>query len=178
MTLGVDKMVVTLGVDAYFDNLEADKLLLNELFENDELLLLWNGLSEDDKAKVIIKGTRRIDSNMIYRGIKIESNDISRLQWPRLLNNIKVECPTDVKLAILLNELTIIRNKNISSSESMKEYEALKLAGIKTYTVNKASITFSDSGSTSGNTSGYVDGLKNNEIDEEIYDVYLKQWTY
>lgn len=152
-------MELIVDINSYVGLHEADELVENELLDTSDEYIAWNSLSEANKIKLIIRGTRIIDS-IPFRGVKYNISRVGELQWPRLINNEFIVCPLEVKLAVLLQALRDYTNSN-------KQENKLQELGVKSYSINKASITFSDK--------------NNNKLDNGIYnDIYyniLKKWV-
>lgn len=152
-------MMLAVGVNSYMSLEEADAIIENELLDSDEEYTVWNSLSDKNKEKLIVRGTHTVDA-IPFRGVKYNINKVGELQWPRLINNEFIVCPLEVKLAVLLQALRDYTN-------SSKQENKLQELGVKSYSINKASITFSDK--------------NNNKLDNGIYnDIYyniLKKWV-
>lgn len=153
-------MELTVGVNSYMDLDEAKALLDEELFSDDEELLLWNTLGDDDKTKLIIKGTRLIDK-LPFRGVRNTLYKTDVLSWPRIINYELVECPRDVKLGLLRQTLKDKINRSKHESKLIE-------MGVTSYKVSEASISFGDK-----NISKLSNGIYT-----EIYDEYLHGWIY
>lgn len=153
-------MELAVGKNSYMTLEEADTLLNEELFSDDEELEAWNNLAEEDKTKLIIKGTREVD-HLPFLGIKYNIDSVQPLQWPRVLNNQTVECPREVKLGLLKQTLRSKINKG------KKESKLLEM-GVKEYKIKDASISFSDKNYTK----------LSNGIYSDIYLECFNRWTY
>ena len=152
-------MELIVGENSYITIEEADSIVENEYLSGDAEYKDWSMLDDGDKIKLIIKGTRKIDEQ-IFLGLKVNSWGLA---WPRRLYNKTVECPIDVKIALLKNILT---ERKYSGT---KEQE-LKDLGVTSYKVKDASITFATDGG-SGNS-------KINGIYKDIYNTYLSKWLH
>jgi hypothetical protein len=137
---------------------EANKLVADELLSSDSDLVLWNSLSDEDKTKLIVKGTRLVDK-LPFLGIKYK--DEIELQWPRVLNNKEVECPTEIKIGLIRQVLRDLGNKD-------KQETKLQELGVKEYSIKNASIKFGDINNTKLCNNMYTD----------IYSEYFSRWTY
>lgn len=153
-------MELTIGVNSYMDLEEADALVKNELLATEEEYITWNSLSNDDKSKLIVRGTRLVDQ-LPFLGNKLNLDDVQGLHWPRLINNIKFECPTDIKVGLIRQVIRSYINKN-------KQETKLQEMGVKNYSINKASISFSDKNITKLSNGIYID----------ILDEYFSKWVY
>ena len=152
-------MMLTVGTNSYMSLEEANTIVENELLDTSNEYTVWNSLSENNKTKLIIKGTRIIDS-IPFRGVKYNISKVGELQWPRLINNELIECPPEVKIAIIRQ---ILRDYTNSS----KQETQLQEMGVKSYSINKASISFGDKNSTK----------LDNGIYNDIYFELLRKWV-
>lgn len=152
-------MELTVGTNSYMSLEEANTIVENELLDTSNEYKNWNGLNENNKTKLIIKGTRIIDS-IPFRGVKYNLSKVGELQWPRLINNELVECPPEIKVALIRQ---VLRDYTNSSRQEMQ----LQEMGVKSYSINKASISFGDKNSTK----------LDNGIYNDIYFELLKKWV-
>ena len=152
-------MMLTVGVNSYMSLEEADAIIENELLDSDEEYTLWNSLSDKNKEKLIVRGTRTVDA-IPFRGVKYNISKVGELQWPRLINNELIECPPEVKIALIRQVLREYKN-------SSKQETQLQEMGVKSYSINKASISFGDKNSTK----------LDNGIYNDIYFELLKKWV-
>lgn len=152
-------MELTVGTNSYMSLEEANTIVENELLDTSNEYKNWNSLNENNKTKLIIKGTRIIDS-IPFRGVKYNLSKVGELQWPRLINNELVECPPEVKVALIRQ---VLRDYTNSSRQEMQ----LQEMGVKSYSINKASISFGDKNSTK----------LDNGIYNDIYFELLKKWV-
>jgi hypothetical protein len=153
-------MELTIGVNSYMDLEEADTLVKNELLATEEEYITWNSLSDEDKAKLIVRGTKLVDQ-LPFLGNKLNLDDVQGLHWPRLITNIKFECPTDIKVGLIRQVLRSYINKN-------KQETKLQEMGVKTYSINKASISFGDKNNSK----------LDNGIYSDIFQEYFRRWVY
>lgn len=152
-------MELTVGTNSYMSLEEANTIVENELLDTSNEYKNWNSLNENNKTKLIIKGTRIIDS-IPFRGVKYNLSKVGELQWPRLVNNELVECPPEIKVALIRQ---VLRDYTNSSRQEMQ----LQEMGVKSYSINKASISFGDKNSTK----------LDNGIYNDIYFELLKKWV-
>lgn len=152
-------MELTVGTNSYMSLEEANTIVENELLDTSNEYKNWNSLNENNKTKLIIKGTRIIDS-IPFRGVKYNLSKVGELQWPRLINNELVECPPEIKVALIRQ---VLRDYTNSSRQEMQ----LQEMGVKSYSINKASISFGDKNSTK----------LDNGIYNDIYFELLKKWV-
>lgn len=150
-------MMLTVGVNSYMSLEEADTIIENELLDSDEEYTIWNSLSNDSKEKLIVKGTRLVDT-LPWRGIKYNLSIVGSLQWPRIINNQIIDCPYDIKVGLLLQVIIDYINKG------KKETQLMEL-GVTNYKIKDASITFDSS---------KVNKLNN--INTDIFNTYFKNW--
>ena len=150
-------MMLTVGVNSYMSLEEADTIIENELLDSDEEYTIWNNLSNDSKEKLIVKGTRLVDT-LPWRGIKYNLSIVGSLQWPRIINNQIIDCPYDIKVGLLLQVIIDYINKG------KKETQLMEL-GVTNYKIKDASITFDSS---------KVNKLNN--INTDIFNTYFKNW--
>lgn len=152
-------MELTVGTNSYMSLEEANTIVENELLDTSNEYKNWNSLNENNKTKLIIKGTRIIDS-IPFRGVKYNLSKVGELQWPRLINNELVECPPEVKVALIKQVLRDYTN-------SSRQETQLQEMGVKSYSINKASISFGDKNSTK----------LDNGIYNDIYFELLRKWV-
>lgn len=138
---------------------EADQIIEDVFFDDDAEAVLWNSLSDNDKTKIIYKGTKLID-NLPFLGIQYPGYE--SMKWPRLIQFAFVDCPYDVKIAILKQAL---KDKMNSSKEETK----LQELGVKTYSIKNASISFNDNN---------LQGRLQNGVYDTIFREYLTKWVY
>lgn len=151
-------MSIKIGINSYMSLDEANEIIEEELLSNDSDLIAWKALSDTDKEKLVIIGTRLVDK-LPFLGIKY--NDKVVLQWPRVMNNKEVECPRDIKIGLLKQVLRDYSNKN-------KQETKLQELGVKSYSIKNASISFSDVNSNK----------LSNGVYKDIYLEYFSKWTY
>lgn len=148
-------MTFEVGVNTYMTVEEADSIIEDE-FDNDEEVTLWNTLDEKGKQRVILKGTRKIDS-MIWVGIRQVA--YQNLSWPRFIQGRVKDCPYDIKVGILKQA---IKDKINDSKQEIK----LQELGVKSYSIKGASITFDNKNKE----------RLNNGVYDEVYREYLVNW--
>jgi hypothetical protein len=129
-------MELTIGVNSYMDLDEANNIIENELLDSDSEYTMWQSLSDDNKKKLIAKGTRIVDQ-LPFLGYKYNLNDKNGLHWPRLVNDEKIECPLEIKLGLLKQ---VLRDYSNSGKQETKLLEL----GVKSYSIKGASITMGD----------------------------------
>ena len=151
-------MSIEIGINSYMSLDEANEIIEEELLSNDSDLISWKALSDTDKEKLVIIGTRLVDK-LPFLGIKY--NDKIVLQWPRVMNNNEIECPRDIKIGLLKQVLRDYGNKD-------KQETKLQELGVKSYSIKNASISFSDVNSNK----------LSNGVYKDIYLEYFSKWTY
>lgn len=151
-------MILEVGVNSYLTVEEADTLVSNNLDDDSEDSIEWNMLNTDSKEKLLIKGTRLVDK-LPYLGVKY--NPSSKLNWPRIINLNKKECPDDVKLGLICQ---MIKSRRNSSKQELK----LQELGVKDYKIKNASITFADKNNTKVDCGIY----------KSIFDEYFIKHVY
>ena len=152
-------MMLTVGVNSYMSLEEADAIIENELLDSDEEYTLWNSLSDENKEKLIVRGTRTVDV-IPFRGVKYNISSVKDLQWPRLIDNELIECPDDIKLGLLVQVLRDYKNK------SKQETNLLEL-GVTNYKIKDASISLDPS-----KVNKLCNGIYN-----DIFDLYIRKWV-
>lgn len=152
-------MELKVDINSYMSLEEANTIVENELLDTSNEYKDWNSLSENNKIKLIIKGTRMIDS-IPFRGVKYNISRVGELQWPRLINNELIECPLEIKIALIKQVLRDYTN-------SSRQETQLQEIGVKSYSINKASISFGDKNSTK----------LDNGIYNDIYFELLRKWV-
>ena len=113
---------------------EADSIVNDVFFTDDDDAKLWAGMTDDSKSKVIYAGTKLIN-RLPFIGVRYPG--LNRMPWPRLTSAGLTECPYDVKVAILKQGLRDRTNSN-------KNETKLQELGVKSYSIKNASITFGD----------------------------------
>ena len=152
-------MMLTVGVNSYMSLEEANTIIENELLDSDEEYTLWNSLSDENKEKLIVRGTRIVDV-IPFRGVKYNISSVKDLQWPRLIDNELIECPDDIKLGLLVQVLRDYKNK------SKQETNLLEL-GVTNYKIKDASISLDPS-----KMNKLCNGIYN-----DIFDLYIRKWV-
>ena len=152
-------MMLTVGVNSYMSLEEANTIIENELLDSDEEYTLWNSLSDENKEKLIVRGTRTVDV-IPFRGVKYNISSVKDLQWPRLIDNELIECPDDIKLGLLVQVLRDYKNK------SKQETNLLEL-GVTNYKIKDASISLDPS-----KVNKLCNGIYN-----DIFDLYIRKWV-
>lgn len=129
-------MSLVVGDNSYFTVTEADTIVANSFLSTSTEATKWNSLSDSDKAIVITNTTAKIESSFTFIGRK--QNVDKQLAFPRYINNSLIESPTNYNEIIMTQA---IRDLVVNSSEEA----SLKMSGIKSYSVEGASITFDTS---------------------------------
>lgn len=153
MKLGLIK-----GVNSYLDITEADNIIESELFDNSEEYSYWNNLSTRNKETLIRRSTKLVDKSL-FRGRKVEADN--PLSFPRIIDGVEVECPYDIKVAILLNGLRNAVNNG-------KDEIVLQQLGVKSYSIEGSSISFNNKQPLKTSYGVYRD----------IQETYIENWVY
>lgn len=143
----------------YFDIEYADTLVKSLFKTNSDERKLWDALVPEDR-QILINEHSDIINNCMFIGYKV--NVDSSLQFPRYINCRVVECPEDIKKAIVSNAL--IKENRLSRQET--KYQEL---GVEKLTTEGSSISFD----LSKRSNMYING-----IDKEIYNKYIRKWCY
>lgn len=138
---------------------EADSIVNDVFFTDDDDTKLWAEMTDDSKSKVIYAGTKLIN-RLPFIGVRYPG--LNRMPWPRLTCAGLTECPYDVKVAILKQGLRDRTNSN-------KNETKLQELGVKSYSIKNASITFGDQLSKLKLTNG---------VYQDIFSEYLENWVY
>lgn len=138
---------------------EADSIVNDVFFTDDDDTKLWAEMTDDSKSKVIYAGTKLIN-RLPFIGVRYPG--LNRMPWPRLTSTGLTECPYDVKVAILKQGLRDRMNSN-------KNETKLQELGVKSYSIKNASITFGDQLSKLKLTNG---------VYQDIFSEYLENWVY
>lgn len=152
-------MELVVGVNSYMTVEEADSIVNDVFFDDDDDAKLWTSMTDNNKQKIILAGTRLIN-RLPFLGQQYPGFD--RLPWPRLINGVYMECPYDVKAAILKQGLRDRINSN-------KNETKLQELGVRTYSIKNASVTFGD---------GLSKIKLNNGVYSDIFSEYLDRWVY
>lgn len=152
-------MELEIGINSYMNLDEANSIVSNEYLSDEEEYKIWSDLSDDDKIKLIVRGTRQIDK-LPFIGIKLVNWNLS---WPRYIYNKEVDTPQEIKIAVLKN---VLQEKKYSST---KEQQFLDL-NVTSYKIKDASITFGSNGNSANS--------KVNGIYVNIFNAYLTKWIY
>lgn len=151
-------MLFEVGVNTYMTVEEADSIMQDEFESTEAERVIWDALDDAGKKRVILKGTRVINT-LVWRGTRYPG--FQSMPWPRLIQFNYVECPYEVKLAILKQSL-----KDRINDE--KQETKLQELGVKSYSIKGASITFTDSSKQVKLSNGIYD---------TIYTELLERWT-
>lgn len=153
-------MEFVVGKNTYMSVEEADSIIDEIYFEDEEEYKIWSTLDETGKQRLILKGTKLID-RLPFLGLQYPG--YQSMKWPRLIQYQYIDCPHDVKIAILKQ---VLKEKIHHSTQE----HSLQELGVKSYSIKGASISFTDS-STNGNK-------LSNGVYSDIFNEYLVRWTY
>lgn len=138
---------------------EADSIVKDVFFDDQEESKLWNTMSVNDRQKIVFGGTRLIN-RLPFIGIRYPGQN--RLPWPRLTSTGYTECPYEIKIAILKQGLRDHINGN-------KNETKLQELGVKSYSIKNASITFNEGRQLAKLTNG---------VYSDIFSEYIDPWVY
>jgi len=129
-------MAVVVDVDSYISVAEAD-VILSDYFDIEN----WTNATETTKETALKMATRNIDS-LNLRFMKYDTGQ--PLEFPRnivmlYLNGTEAVTPQKVKIATAVESLAILDKR--ASSDGIDE---LKAEGIKSQSIEGASVTFDD----------------------------------
>lgn len=141
--------------NSYLSLEDANNIVSDIYLSNAPEVSYWNTLSNDDKQRLIVISTNKINK-LPFIGTKVPGSSLS---WPRFILNSVRECPDDVKCAVIKYGISSQMGANTKETK-------LKSMGVKTYSIKHASISFKDS---SDSTFG---------ISNSIYEEYLMKWVY
>lgn len=121
-------MGLVVGVNSYFDISEADEIVHNYFKDID--IEVWNKLSEQNKTALILKSTKKINK-VVFNGRKLHIE--MPLKFPRDNYGEIIECPEDIKIAIL--------EQGCRDDDTFKsQLEKLIEMGVSSYKVEGSSI--------------------------------------
>lgn len=150
-------MDIILNENSYMTLEEAKAIASAELDQKG--LILWNSLSDAEQTTLILRTTRKIE-NLKYIGCKVGRFNTQPLSFPRYIQLHLTECPYDIKLGIIKQGVKEVINSN-------SEEQTLQERGVKSYTINGASITFGDIDGTVKLTNGLY---------SDIYSECFEKW--
>lgn len=151
-------MGLIVGVNSYMTLDECNALVHELLPSFDSGRKFWDGLSDDDKETIVLNAMSKIDTpDMLYRGKKLHVD--MPLQFPRTYYGAIIECPDDIKKAIVLQAIRDFKDTG-------SELETMKEAGVHSFSDGGgASITF-ESRKTVKNSIG---------IFSDIWTIYISK---
>ncbi len=151
-------MTLIVGETSYITVAEADTIVQDEFMEDSAEFVYWEGLDDNSKSTLVRKSTSLLEK-CLFRGLKVDPSQ--PLQYPRKIGSKLINCPYELKVAIL--EQGIRMNLERASSEAK-----LKELGVKSYSVDGSSITFSDNEIVKNSIGIYKD----------VYNNYIVNLTY
>ena len=159
-------MQLIVGENSYMTLEQANQLVNDNYTSTDPEKEYWDSLSNNDKSVLIYRTTRELERPcFIWRGVRQDIHQ--NMQWPRIINKVVYDAPTQILLGILAN---IFNNNNIQQSEETR----LKDTGVKTFKDGTgAMIEFFDN----AKTNRYITKLTDTDIYAFIYDQYFSDWT-
>jgi hypothetical protein len=121
--------------NSYASPADADEYLGTYVFD-DAKIAAWNAMSADQRAKLLIMATKRIDEYFIFRGRRTFWNQ--QLEWPRYLVYV-AEYPLDPTLlpprlvqATVDTALWLMDNSEAQSVQNAStQYSALEVGALK-----------------------------------------------
>lgn len=118
-------MALIVGENAYCTVEEANTLIADNCMSTSKEVEIWSKLNNKDKEILIISATQKYDNNTLnYKGIKFDKNQ--SLEFPRLVNGVKIECPDDVALGYIILGLS-------DYSQSNSQFNELMDSGVKSF---------------------------------------------
>ena len=156
------------GVNSFISVAEADEIMSDNYMSMSDEMAWWNGLSESDKAVVLIAATNKLNNEqLMWIGQRVDDNQ--SLSFPRLdvRNGIEYDIDSTFKLGIL----KLVINDNSAYFNDMSK---LVKSGIT---------SFSDGGGMSVKFSDDIvskNSLKNSNIGipNDIFRTYFIKYSY
>lgn len=152
-------MEIIVNTNSYMTLEEANLLIEENFLDIDDYYTTWNQLSDTNKIKLILIGTKKVDK-LMFIGTKYHLD--STLAWPRSIGDAIYECPYDIKIGLLKEMLYERLNNNTEESKLIE-------AGVKSYSVKNASITFND------NIKSKISDIN---FGRDIYIEHFNKWVY
>lgn len=154
-------MELTVGKNSYI-TLEEAKQLLDDYVIEDTIIDYMNTLDDNFISKIINRSTKMVNK-LHFKGYKVDSKQ--ELNFPRYEykehKKLYVDCPEDVKVAIVLQAI-------YDSYFLNKDEMQLKKMGVSSYSVDGASISFNKDISDEKLQGG---------IYKDIFEDYLRKYT-
>lgn len=158
---------VVVGVNSFISVAEANEIMSDNYMSMSDEMAWWNGLSESDKAVVLIAATNKLNNEQC-RWIGQRVNDNQSLSFPRInkRNGAVYDIDSIFKLGIV--ELAINDNK-----PSFSNFDMLTKSGVTSFSDGGGmSVKFSDN-IVSRNT-----GENNNlRIPNELFKTYFMKYS-
>ena len=118
-------MALIVGENAYCNVEEANTLIADNCISTSKEVEMWSKLNNKDKEILIISATQKYDNSTLnYKGIKFDKSQ--SLEFPRLLNGVKIECPDEVALGYIILGL-------YDYSQSSSQFNELMDSGVKSF---------------------------------------------
>ena len=151
-------MELTVGSNSYI-SIEEVKTIAEDYITRKEYCETFLSLSDNEICKLVNLSTKLIDK-VWFKGKKV---DIEQpLAFPRIFKNKVVDCPEDIKIAIVMQ--AVQEHVNNTTDELQ-----LRNLGVKSYKIDGASIEF--------NTET-VSNVKNRYgVYSDIFEQYIKSYT-
>lgn len=162
-------MELIVGQNCYTTVQEANQLINDRFPTSSKENQVWNALDENDKAITIFRFTELIDKpSTWFIGKKVDIEQV--MEWPRITYKGLEECPTDIKLAIILQGIRDLR-ENESDND---DYRKMRDNGIKTYKIKDASVELFDK--SDKESSIYHKDVETG-IYTDIFNQYIKDYV-
>lgn len=153
--------LIEVGDNSFVSIAEADEIVAELYFEDDEEARVWMSLNDSNKERLLKYASAKIDKALFIGRKYVESG--TKLSFPRMIEGDIVDTPLDVKQAVMVYGL-----KRMVAKDTQDEYSKLKDNGVKSYQIEGASVTF-------GENSGRE---KVRGIPRDIIDDFLIDWIY
>lgn len=152
-------MELIVGTNSYMTLEEANDIVNKYFDEDDAEYVYWFGLKESKRTKLIYSVTEDVNNTCLFKGHFVTREQA--LPFPRCIDRQVVECPEDIKTAIILQ---ILKDGVLKQSDEIKMQEL----GVKSFADGTgASVSFGDNKELTKVGSIYTD----------IYDKYLRKWS-
>jgi hypothetical protein len=94
--MGVVVVIIELQDKSYITLAEADGIVVSEYYSDNPHKKLWDSLDDGDKAKILIQGTRDLET-LNYIGTR---GNNKWLKWPRFIGG-ELMTPIEIKRAVI-----------------------------------------------------------------------------
>lgn len=127
-------MALIVGKDTYLTVREADKLVENYFFEDDETRVQYENLSDEDKSALLYRGCMDMQK-LLYRGYKKDNSQ--KLAFPRVNRGGYESDENLVKLAQLLNSISFME---LDSNQLGLKTSEMRRAGVRNFSLGSFNI--------------------------------------